>query len=120
MRARDVMTTTVITVTESQTKQQAARLLAQHRISGLPVVNDDNVVVGVVTEYDVISKDGQTVGEIMTRGVISITPDTDLRSEEHTSELQSLAYLVCRLLLEKKKRRRRTDTETYSTVLSSR
>src|SRR5687767_7779096 len=28
---------------------------------------------------------------------------TPLRSEEHTSELQSLAYLVCRLLLEKKK-----------------
>src|SRR5205823_828799 len=28
---------------------------------------------------------------------------TGLRSEEHTSELQSLAYLVCRLLLEKKK-----------------
>src|SRR3989441_2262535 len=30
-----------------------------------------------------------------------------LRSEEHTSELQSLAYLVCRLLLEKKKKNRR-------------
>src|SRR2546425_9762552 len=31
-------------------------------------------------------------------------PDEELpRSEEHTSELQSLAYLVCRLLLEKKK-----------------
>src|SRR2546425_6160176 len=29
--------------------------------------------------------------------------DTFVRSEEHTSELQSLAYLVCRLLLEKKK-----------------
>src|SRR2546425_12131927 len=29
--------------------------------------------------------------------------DRDHRSEEHTSELQSLAYLVCRLLLEKKK-----------------
>src|SRR2546425_9686284 len=29
-----------------------------------------------------------------------------VRSEEHTSELQSLAYLVCRLLLEKKKERR--------------
>src|SRR2546423_6410403 len=28
-----------------------------------------------------------------------------IRSEEHTSELQSLAYLVCRLLLEKKKKR---------------
>src|SRR2546425_8723721 len=30
-----------------------------------------------------------------------------LRSEEHTSELQSLAYLVCRLLLEKKKKENR-------------
>src|SRR2546425_9235331 len=30
-------------------------------------------------------------------------PDRTPRSEEHTSELQSLAYLVCRLLLEKKK-----------------
>src|SRR2546425_1365366 len=32
------------------------------------------------------------------------------RSEEHTSELQSLAYLVCRLLLEKKKKRGRKET----------
>src|SRR2546425_8892390 len=32
-----------------------------------------------------------------------ISADQELRSEEHTSELQSLAYLVCRLLLEKKK-----------------
>src|SRR2546425_9329709 len=30
------------------------------------------------------------------------------RSEEHTSELQSLAYLVCRLLLEKKKKEKNT------------
>src|SRR3989441_3360820 len=30
---------------------------------------------------------------------------SDFRSEEHTSELQSLAYLVCRLLLEKKKQK---------------
>src|SRR2546425_2726467 len=32
---------------------------------------------------------------------------TTRRSEEHTSELQSLAYLVCRLLLEKKKKRKK-------------
>src|SRR5687767_15737203 len=32
--------------------------------------------------------------------------DVDARSEEHTSELQSLAYLVCRLLLEKKKKKK--------------
>src|SRR2546423_2359965 len=35
------------------------------------------------------------------------------RSEEHTSELQSLAYLVCRLLLEKKKK---TLTQLYTSL----
>src|SRR2546425_5544294 len=43
------------------------------------------------------------------------------RSEEHTSELQSLAYLVCRLLLEKKKnthfRRRAPPTPACTSVL---
>src|SRR2546425_8398724 len=33
-----------------------------------------------------------------------------VRSEEHTSELQSLAYLVCRLLLEKKKKKLQNDS----------
>src|SRR5262245_62702126 len=35
----------------------------------------------------------------------------ETRSEEHTSELQSLRHLVCRLLLEKKKRHNRTSTQ---------
>src|SRR2546425_2773894 len=34
------------------------------------------------------------------------------RSEEHTSELQSLAYLVCRLLLEKKKKKQSASVDT--------
>src|SRR2546425_6105260 len=38
-------------------------------------------------------------------GVSMMEAASTQRSEEHTSELQSLAYLVCRLLLEKKKRR---------------
>src|SRR2546425_6859655 len=39
-------------------------------------------------------------------GVATVAADVALvRSEEHTSELQSLAYLVCRLLLEKKKKK---------------
>src|SRR3989441_2547379 len=41
------------------------------------------------------------------RGRQQAEPDHEqVRSEEHTSELQSLAYLVCRLLLEKKKKRK--------------
>src|SRR2546425_8215670 len=44
-----------------------------------------------------------------------VVPDQDedggQRSEEHTSELQSLAYLVCRLLLEKKKKETHASCE---------
>src|SRR2546425_7376069 len=51
------------------------------------------------------SKSGSgTVGGVETNQDLSAE-----RSEEHTSELQSLAYLVCRLLLEKKKTPRRGD-----------
>src|SRR2546425_1287810 len=42
------------------------------------------------------------------------------RSEEHTSELQSLAYLVCRLLLEKKKKNTCHRTECSGTQVSAR
>src|SRR2546425_8146228 len=40
------------------------------------------------------------------------------RSEEHTSELQSLAYLVCRLLLEKKKNNNNTKPTIVKRVLA--
>jgi CBS domain-containing protein len=83
MKVADIMTRRVITVTEKQTRQQAARLLSEHRISGLPVINAANTLVGVVTEYDIISKSGRTVGEIMTRGVISVSPDTDVEEVSH-------------------------------------
>src|SRR3712207_8217708 len=39
-------------------------------------------------------------------GVVMVAGDPQPRSEEHTSELQSRQYLVCRLLLEKKKNNR--------------
>src|SRR2546425_4395944 len=38
--------------------------------------------------------------------MLDLEPSDRDRSEEHTSELQSLAYLVCRLLLEKKKKKK--------------
>src|SRR2546425_8405963 len=46
---------------------------------------------------------------VRTPGFVELTSGVEagsqvVRSEEHTSELQSLAYLVCRLLLEKKKK----------------
>src|SRR5205823_14155864 len=49
------------------------------------------------------SPEGARGGDQLARRELRSNPNhRDLRSEEHTSELQSLAYLVCRLLLEKK------------------
>src|SRR2546425_5937136 len=51
----------------------------------------------------------QRIAARITRSRISADCCPSQRSEEHTSELQSLAYLVCRLLLEKKKKLKPTE-----------
>src|SRR2546425_7806479 len=50
---------------------------------------------------------------------VRILLDAEARSEEHTSELQSLAYLVCRLLLEKKKQKNDKESNTIRSRVSS-
>src|SRR2546425_1693640 len=56
------------------------------------------------------------IPEAIQAGFPSFKVFTVERSEEHTSELQSLAYLVCRLLLEKKKNTRSTSTPVTKTT----
>lgn len=56
MKARDIMTSSVITVSPESTIQEIARLLHVNRISGVPVVNSENEVIGIVTEGDLIIK----------------------------------------------------------------
>jgi CBS domain-containing protein len=83
MKAREVMTTDVISVREDSGIEEAARLLARYRISGVPVVNNAGSLVGLATEYDLISKSGQNVADVMTRGIISVSPDTELEEVAH-------------------------------------
>lgn len=54
---RDIMQTEVITVKPSTTVRELADILAKHRISGVPVVDDEGRVVGMVSEADVIVQD---------------------------------------------------------------
>ncbi|HZO74721.1 MAG TPA: CBS domain-containing protein [Ktedonobacteraceae bacterium] len=93
MQVKDVMTTNVVTVNEGQSVKQAASLMARHHISGLPVVNDDGMVVGIVSEFDVIGKQGQQVKDIMTGGLISVTQDTDLEDVAHILVHQNIKRL---------------------------
>src|SRR2546425_6756371 len=66
---------------------------------------------------DEVGELGGQIGEALLRAqftdfIFSVVGE---RSEEHTSELQSLAYLVCRLLLEKKKRNTNEDLQATDT-----
>lgn len=56
LRARDIMTEDVITITPDTTVEEAARILSENQISGIPVVKD-NKLVGIVSERDIIMKD---------------------------------------------------------------
>jgi CBS domain-containing protein len=99
-----VMTTNVVTVTPDADVHEVATLLAENKISGLPVVDDQNRVVGLISEADVLSmtgvtrehtikdvirhilgesvpkqRHGETVRDFMTSPALTITPHADIR-----------------------------------------
>jgi len=57
MKVRDVMTKDVVSIRPFATLKEAAELLVQHRISGLPVVDGDGRVVGVLSEGDILFRE---------------------------------------------------------------
>src|SRR2546425_6281442 len=65
---------------------------------------------GGASGYDVVVPSDYMVSILIKQGLLAEIDPAKIpnRSEEHTSELQSLAYLVCRLLLEKKKKKQNT------------
>ncbi|OKK01374.1 CBS domain-containing protein [Amycolatopsis sp. CB00013] len=54
MRARDLMSAPVVTVTPGTTAKHAAELLAENGFTALPVVDEDERLIGIVTEADLI------------------------------------------------------------------
>ena len=57
LTAGDTMQKDVVTIKKDATVQQLAELLSKNKISGVPVVDDENRVVGIVTEGDLVSID---------------------------------------------------------------
>ncbi len=52
---KDIMTANPITVTASASLIEVAKLMTDHKFNGLPVVDESGVLVGIVTEYSLIS-----------------------------------------------------------------
>jgi CBS domain-containing protein len=107
MIVADAMTRTVLTATPSMPIDQAARLMLDHRVSGLPVLDANGTLVGIVTEADLMRRSetgtlpsatgwrafftgaqrlaedyvrthGRSVEQVMSRNVISVSGDTPL------------------------------------------
>ena len=107
MKAADVMATNVITVRQDTPVTKIAEVLLANRISAVPVVNDKDAMVGIVSEGDLIHRieagterqrswwlelltgremlahefvksHAGKASDVMTRRVISVTPDTTL------------------------------------------
>jgi predicted transcriptional regulator len=72
----EIMTRNVITVAPDTSVSEVARILERERISGVPVTTDGDEPVGIVSELDIITRNGETAADIMSGGVISVTEDT--------------------------------------------
>ncbi len=82
--AKKIMKTDVITVKRDTPIYEAIRILVDSNITGLPVVNDDMTIAGIVTEKDVLkllyeSEDKpDTVEHFMTEDVITFDQDDNI------------------------------------------
>mgnify|MGYP005849473369 CR=1 FL=1 len=64
MLAKDIMTRQVITVSPEMPITEAAEILLQNRISGVPVVSADNELIGILTEGDLIVREKDLKGPV--------------------------------------------------------
>ena len=77
-RVKDIMTTHVVAVRSEASYRDMIAALRARRVSGLPVVDAEGTVVGVVSETDLLTKRakaGCTAADLMTRPVVTTTPD---------------------------------------------
>ncbi|MGJ4993297.1 CBS domain-containing protein [Bradyrhizobium sp. HKCCYLS3077] len=122
MRAHQIMTRSVITVTPGTPVAEAARIMLRNHIGGLPVVDASGQLVGIVTDGDFLRRaelgterrsgrwldllvgrgrigadfvhsHGRTVGDIMSRPPVTVSPDAALAEIAETMETRSVKRL---------------------------
>lgn len=94
-RVKDIMTTHVAAVRSDASYREMATMLRAHRVSGLPIVDAEGTVVGVVSETDLLTRrtaTGGTAADLMTCPAVTTSPD-------------ELASRVARLMSRRKLRR---------------
>ena len=75
MKVREIMTSPVVCARANAPIADVATLLANHRISAVPVTDAAGAVIGLVSEYDLLSRRGEVAEDIMSPGIVSVTED---------------------------------------------
>ncbi len=86
----EIMEKEVVSVDFTSSLEDAIELMLEKRVGGCPVVDRDDIILGIITEKDVLnylSENGEMdgyVSDYMTRGVITATPDTTIEDAMKT------------------------------------
>jgi CBS domain-containing protein len=83
----------VVSVTEDTLVIEVARILAERRFSSLPVLGEDGKVVGMVSDFDLLARDGETAGDVMSPDVVTISEEMDIQEARALLIEQRLARL---------------------------
>ncbi len=101
IKVKDIMTPNPIVLKEDDSVEKAAVIMLENKISGLPVVDDDNKVIGMITQTDVfkvmIGITGIYRGPIQIAFDIEDRPGTlnDLLNAIRTHEARTVSVLTC-------------------------
>ena len=87
IKAKDIMTKKVVSAKRETPIYEAMRRLRRNEVAGMPIVEDDMTLVGILTEKDVLrlfyaDEDvrDKTAGDFMTRPAVSYKEDDNLKS----------------------------------------
>ena len=91
MRVRELMTRDVATVGESAPLKEVARLMVERGVSGVPVVNSEGLVLGVVSEADLIAKAASRPESAGPLGTLLISDAIDERHLSATTAAEAMS-----------------------------
>jgi CBS domain-containing protein len=77
-RVKDIMTAHVVAARSDTSYREMIATIRANRVSGLPVIDAEGTVVGVVSETDLLTKraaSGRTAGDLMTSPAVTVSPD---------------------------------------------
>lgn len=93
LTARDMMTRKLVTVRQDLRVLDAVRMLLKNRVSGAPVVDESNRLIGMLSEKDCIHALLRAVAERLPSSLVADVMSTEVTTVDETTDLLTVAHL---------------------------